>query len=235
MIALLGLDYHTRDLPHYSLGDNENMIDLILYFKQLRENGYEIKVLVRDGNEKITEAASKVYDRPIVTQLCHRHFLAKMDEYIARKDLLSERDKMILLKNRIQFIIKSPNIELSINRMSDFIKEKSFWKTSITMNYLIERFVRDFEELTMYLQYPQGLVPNTSNISENLNKQLKDRLRSMCSFQSILSAENYLKLWCLKRRFQRFTDCKKPFQHFNGKSPLELAACNIKNLNYLNL
>ena len=52
MAAFLGTDYHTRDLPHYSLGDNENTIDLVLYFRQLKANGYDLKVLVRDGNER---------------------------------------------------------------------------------------------------------------------------------------------------------------------------------------
>lgn len=33
LIALLSIDFHTRDLPHYSLGDNENMIDLVLHFQ----------------------------------------------------------------------------------------------------------------------------------------------------------------------------------------------------------
>ena len=119
MVALLGVDYHTRDLPHYSLGDNENMID--------------------------------------------------------------------------------------------------------------------YEQLTMYLQYEKGLVPTTSNVAENMNKQLKARLKSMCSFQTINSAQDYLKLWCLKRRFQKFTDCKKPHQHLNGKAPLQLAGCDISKLDYLKL
>ena len=33
MMALLSIDYHTRDLPHYSLADNENKLDLVLFFE----------------------------------------------------------------------------------------------------------------------------------------------------------------------------------------------------------
>lgn len=57
MVALLGVDFHTRDLPHYSLGDNENMIDLVLYFQQLKANGCDLQILVRDGNAAITVSA----------------------------------------------------------------------------------------------------------------------------------------------------------------------------------
>lgn len=235
MVALLGTDFHTRDLPHYSLGDNENMIDLVMYFKQLRENGYELKVLVRDGNEGITTAAKLAYERPIVTQLCHKHFLDKMDEKINCKELLKERDKIIELKGRIVHIIKAPDIEPAIVRMSEFVREQNKFRTSQTMNYLVDRFLRDFEELTMYLQYPKGLVPTTANLAECINNQLKARIKSIRGFQSIKSAENYLKMWCLKRRFQKFTDCKKPYTHLNGKAPLEIACCKIKNIDYLSL
>lgn len=235
MAAFLGTDYHTRDLPHYSIGDNENMIDLVMYFRQLQANGYDLKVLVRDGNERITTAATKIYERPIVTQLCHRHFLAKMDEKITCKELKSQQECMIRLKDEICCIIRVSTIEEAISKMNRFMKKQKQFRGSKNMNYLLDRFIRDFEELTMYLQYPKGFVPTTVNVSENMNKQLKDRLRTMCSLQSIRSAENYLKLWCLKRRFQRFTDCKKPHKHLNGKAPLEHAGCSISTLDYLNL
>lgn len=235
MAALLGTDYHTRDLPHYSLGDNENMIDLVLYFQQLEANGYHLKILVRDGNERITTAAEKVYKRPIITQLCHRHFLAKMDEKIVCKEFKAEQERMIRLKDEIWRIIRVDTIEEAIAKMNWFMKRADERRTSANMKYLVDRFIRDFEELTIYLQYPKGFVPITVNVSENMNKQLKDRLRTMCSLQSIPSAENYLKLWCLKRRFQKFTDCKNPHKHLNGKSPLEHAGCDISHLDYLNL
>lgn len=235
MIVLLGTDYHTRDLPHYSLGDNENMIDLVMYFQQLKKNGYDLKVLVRDGNQRISEAAEHVYGYGIPVQLCQRHFLAKFDEKMANRDLQNERENILELKRRIWMIIRSPKIEMACQRVNEFVRNKSEFETSSTTTELVGKFLRDFEQLTMYLQYPKGLVPLTSNIAENMNHQLKHRLRQMCSFQSIVSAENYLKLWCLKRRFQKFTDYKAPHRQLNGKAPLELAGCNIKNLDYLRL
>jgi len=235
MIVLFSVDYHTRDLPHYSMGDNENMIDLVLHFQQLMVNKYDINVLVRDGNERISAAAEKVYKRPIPTQLCHRHFLAKMDEQIASKEFIAEREIMLKLKEIICLIIRAGTIDTAIRRMNDFMRIQHTFRISANMNYLVDRFIRDFEQLTMYLQYPKGLVPTTVNIVENMNKQLKDRLKPMCSLQSIPLAENYLNLWCLKRRFQKFTDCKKPHQHLNGKAPLEHAGCDISTLNYLDL
>lgn len=235
MVVLLGTDYHTRDLPHYSLGDNENMIDLVLYFQQLKQNGYDINVLVRDGNDRISEAAEHVYKRRIPVQLCHRHFLTKFDDKIACRDFVDEQEDIIELKRRVCMIIRAPTIDLACERMNEFMRWKFQFETSLAMRELVSKFIRDYEQLTMYLQYEKGLVPTTSNVAENMNKQLKDRLKGMCSFQTINSAQDYLKLWCLKRRFQKFTDCKKPHQHLNGKSPLQLAGCDISKLDYLKL
>lgn len=235
MIALLGVDFHTRDLPHYSLGDNENMIDLVLYFQQLKGNGYNLQILVRDGNEAISSAAEHVYGRRIITQLCHRHFLAKFDDKIARRELAAERRFLIELKNRVCSIIRVPNIDLACRRMNDFVRDQNQFRITETLNELIDKFLKNFEVLTMYLQYPKGYVPCTSNVVEGMNSQLKSRLKPMCMFQSIVSAENYLKLWCLKRRFQRFTDCKRPYRHLNGRAPLEIAGCSISGLDYLKI
>ena len=83
LIALIGIDYHTRDLPHYAIGDNENMIDCVLFFQQLKENKYDLRVLVRDGSNTIEEAARHVYGNAFASQLCHHHFLEKFDDAIA--------------------------------------------------------------------------------------------------------------------------------------------------------
>ncbi len=236
LVALIGVDYHTRDLPHYSIGDNENMVDLVLYFQNLKENGYDLKVLVRDGNQRIGEAAVHVYGKPIDQQSCHRHFLEKFDAAIAVKSCdAKDRANILDLKMRVCSIIRVPDIDLACHRVNEFVREQSRFRTSQTTNELVDKFLRDFESLTEYLQHPHGFVPTTVNVSENMNKQLKDRLKPMCMFQSIQSAENYVKLWCLKRRFQKFTDCKKPFKHLNGRAPLEIAGCKINGLDYLNL
>jgi len=236
LVALIGIDYHTRDLPHYSIGDNENMIDLVLYFQQLKENGYDLQVLVRDGNQRIGDAAVLAYGKPISQQSCHYHFLDKFDTAMAVKSCdAKDRANILDLKMRACSIIRVPTIDLACRRINDFAREQNRFKTSVATTELTDKLIRDFESLTEYLQHPKGFVPTTVNVSENMNKQLKDRLKPMCMFQSISSAENYVKLWCLKRRFQKFTDCKKPFKHLNGKAPLEIAGCRINGLDYLNL
>ncbi len=236
LCVLISTDYHTRDLPHYSLGDNENMIDLVLHFEQLKKNGYPLQVLVRDGNKRIETAARHVYKKSIPSQLCHYHFLNKFDKKLSEKNISrKERHSISVLKKTVIYIIRSRSIEVACKRANTFFSAQQQYRTSKTTNLLVDKFIRDFERLTVYLQYPKGFVPTTVNVSENINSQLKSRLSSMCGFQTIVSAQSYLNLWCLKRRFQKFTDCKHPFKHLNGKAPLEIAGCSIKKLNFLDL
>lgn len=70
---LCGVDFGTGDLPHYDLGDSENKIDLVLYFKTLTTINYRLVALVCDGNPLIPEAARFVYGkRTRGTRTTHR-------------------------------------------------------------------------------------------------------------------------------------------------------------------
>jgi len=40
MVWLCGVDAGTGDLPHYSLADEETTVDLVLFFRGLKEAGY---------------------------------------------------------------------------------------------------------------------------------------------------------------------------------------------------
>ena len=212
------------------------MVDLVLHFQQLKKNGYDLKVLVRDGNEAIQAAAEHVYKKSIDTQLCHRHFLVKFEKAMANHDT-DETEKMAIkiLKNKVCDCIRANTITEACHRMNWLFENKDQFVDSPKTKYLFQKLENNFHNLVTYLRYPKGFVPTTSNVVENMNKQLKDRLKPMCSLQSIRSAEDYLKLWCLKRRFQKFTDCKHPFKYLNGKAPLEIANCSISLLNYLSL
>ncbi|MCR4285919.1 MAG: hypothetical protein NUW00_03435, partial [Candidatus Kaiserbacteria bacterium] len=72
-VWICGIDYLTGDLPHYTLADEETKVDLVMYFKILKEEiHYELKVLVCDGNEDIVLAARKVYGETFLVQRCTR-------------------------------------------------------------------------------------------------------------------------------------------------------------------
>lgn len=84
--------------------------------------------------------------------------------------------------------------------------------------------------LFTYLTEP-GL-PRTNQATENCIRFFALRLKTIGQFQNFQTAEQYLNALILYRRFLPFTDRK----HMpNGKSPLELAGCDLSGLDYLTL
>ncbi len=233
-VWLCGIDYISGDLPHYCLADSENRIDLILFFQQLKKNGYVLRNLVSDGSPEIPCAARKVYGNDFVFQLCTRHFLEGLKGLAIAKE--NEQDipaTETLIKN-IQEIIQAKTLEIAKENLKLLKRKKHFYKTDI-QKIILRQFKEKFNFLMSHLFYPGRNIPHTNNDIENLFKQLELNIGSVGRFGKFWNAHHYLNAWALKRRFTKFTDCKGPRKHRNGRAPLELAGCDIQDLDYLNL
>lgn len=80
------------------------------------------------------------------------------------------------------------------------------------------------ERLIAFTKYPDMDIPRTTNLIEGFNSTMLElRLSSIRGFEKEDHARNYLNALILKRRFQKFTDCKGKFKHLNGRSPLEIS------------
>ncbi len=232
---LCGVDYGTGDLPHYELAESESKIDLVMYFQTLKSMNYPLKAVVCDGNKYIIEAARFVFGECIVHQLCTAHFIRGLGKLIPNEeDNEPERIELEELISCIQNIIEADTLEESgehFMEMEKCYREcKSIFKQPILMS-----FKKHQQELTTHLFYPVLNLPHTSNDAENLFKQLSMRLKTMGRFYHHRYARDYLNAWALWRRFTPFTDCKKGRRYRNKKAPLELAGCEIANIDLLKL
>ncbi len=232
---LCGVDYGTGDLPHYDLGESENMVDLVLYFKNLKSLKYPLIAIVCDGNPLIPRAARFVFGKQIIVQRCTRHFLEDLRKLLpTEEDRKAERIQLEQLILRIKSVIETDTLESaqyhleSLKRFSDSI-------TGPLKQSMLNMFKRTKVELTAHLLYPELKLPHTSNDIENLFKQLMQRLKTIGRFFHQTYAKNYLSAWALLRRFTPFTDCRKGRRHRNKKSPLELAGCEIQNIDPMKL
>jgi transposase-like protein len=66
-------------------------------------------------------------------------------------------------------------------------------------------------------------LPRTTNIIENVNKQLERRLKTIESFQHRSTASNYMNLLVAYLRQKPYTDCRGARKQLNGKSRLQAA------------
>lgn len=194
---LLALDLGTLDVPSHWLGDDETAIDLTLFLRTLKENGYPLKGFVSDGNMDIPRAVERVFGPGIPHQLCVVHYLRnlriKLHQGLILPPVYQDACQHILAGKEPQFLAVPPT-------------------------------------LFTYLKEP-GL-PRTNQAVENCIRFFELRLKTLGQFQSFRTARHYLDALVLSRRFIPFTDRKgQP----NGKSPLELAGCNLTGLDYLTL
>lgn len=226
MCWICGLDVGTGDLPHYALADEETMIDLVLFFKKLKEIGYVLRVLVCDGNPDIPRAARKVYGDAFFVQLCTRHFL----EGLRRKAVLAgahEDPQTLELIALIARIIEARDLE-EASRWLLALRRRRYRSPSCRL--ILDDFKTHADNLTTHLQHPNLGIPHTTNDAESLFRQLNLRLRSLGQFMHWRHAENYLKAWALWRRFTPFTDCKGMRKKRNKKAPLECANCSLEGV-----
>lgn len=229
-VWLCAIDSRTGDLPHYDLADEETRIDLVIFFQNLKENRYPLKVLVSDGNEDIQHAARKVFGEDVLIQRCTRHFVEGLKRKASEAGMDKEK-RAVELIGRIQGIIEADDIVKAGARL-DALKKKRF--SHPFHRAVIEEFKTLADVLTTHLQHPGLRIPHTSNEIENVFKQVEMRLGSLCRFQHWTYARDYLKAWALLRRFTPFTDCRGERKHRNGYAPLELAGCDVSGVDPVN-
>jgi len=71
-------------------------------------------------------------------------------------------------------------------------------------------------------------LPRTTNLVENVNKQLERRYKTIEAFQYRSTAIHYTNLLVAFLRQKPYTDCRGSRKHLNGKS--RLAAAKIRGL-----
>ena len=137
----------------------------------------------------------------------------------------------------VESILNAENYQTAIRRIESL--EKYFWPKRFGMKEYfskehinkVRKLITDFKEhqeyLLNYLKYPHLNIPRTTNLIEGLNSQLELRLNSIRGFETRKSAENYINVWIIRRRFTKFSCCRKRFKSLNGKAPLECAGADI--------
>jgi uncharacterized protein YaaR (DUF327 family) len=73
------IDYETHDIPVYIIASSENKYEIREGFRELKEMGYELKVLICDESVgEIAQVAKEFYPQ-VITQTCLKHYSANLD------------------------------------------------------------------------------------------------------------------------------------------------------------
>ena len=214
LVLLWGTDFLTHDFPHYLLAPSENYQACLGYFSQLKDLGYDPKIVVCDDNEAIKMAVRYIYPQALI-QTCQKHFLENI-----RVDLkVRSSQEYGNFFYAIEDVLKSKVDPFNFNlKLQEIDQRFNGWGNERVSSWLGE-MLRRKEELLNYLKVPQS--PWTTNLIEAFNSHLEGRLKTIKRFQSFHSADLWLNGYILRRRLKPFTDCEEPFKHLNGKPPLK--------------
>lgn len=117
-----------------------------------------------------------------------------------------------------------------LNKAEDYLNEfiarinldKCSYAKAIKARYLDYYQKRDI--IIASILYPELKIPRTTNLIEGFNSTtLEIRFTSIRGFENEETAINYINAIILKRRFQKFKDCRGKFKKLNKFSPLEIA------------
>ncbi len=210
--AIYGIDYLTHDIPTYKLAPSENYQACLDFFTHIRLLNYPLQALVCDDNPNIRDACLKVYPKAVV-QICQNHFKENIRKQLSVRTDPTYRPFM----RNIEILFHGKRSLDDFNRIGKNLFNKYKHDNSCVRILLDIDFRKDL--LLGYLRFPN--TPKTTNLIESFNSHMQSRLKSIKGFKSFKNADLWVNAYFLKRRTQKFTDCKGKFRYLNGKTSLE--------------
>lgn len=213
--VIYGIDYLTHDIPTYKLVPSENYRACLDFFTHLRLLNYPLKALVCDDNTNIRDACCKVYPSAVV-QLCQNHFKENIRKLLGVRTDPIHRPFM----HDVEVLFTGKRSLDDFNRVGKNLFNK-YKNDELYVKTLLDIDFRK-DSLLGYLMCQN--TPKTTNLIESFNSHMQARLKSIKGFKSFKTADLWLNGYFIKRRTQKFTDCKGKFKCLNGKTSLEKTA-----------
>lgn len=210
----------------------ENKSQYMRFFEGLRELEYPLHGLVSDGNPDIYAAARGHFSH-FRYQTCLKHFTRSIDRSfgyltVKRRKLDKEYQSELLLRDQIYSLIWTKKYEDFLNQYHILkrkkLKSENCQRMIAKLKYNLHSIIAHYFDPGLQL---------TNNLAENFIKQINRRLKLIEGFQNPKTAEGYLRLLVMYLRFKPYTDARGFNKYRNGKSRLELADVDTKNIDWL--
>lgn len=225
---LLGVDQSTHDIVHALVLESETEDGFAQLETEARlDAGYPLYGVVSDLGTGFVDAHRDHFGR-VPFQACRVHLDRRLDQVIPKAKRSPQAPLHQELKDRIRAVLYAFTYEEAVGLLQDLRGDRARYPGP--RRYTVIRSLERNFELYMAHHFVDGM-PADNNITENVIKQLKKKLRLMEGSASRDSAELYARLLVGCYRFKRFTDSCSTIS--NGKSPLELAKVNLRGRDWL--
>jgi transposase-like protein len=212
---IYGMDYEPHDIVHDQLSLSEGNSSFDKFFRELRQTGYPLQIVVSDDRAGLQAACLRHYPG-VLFQTCVGHFMEKL-----RKLLCTRTD------DKYQYFLNSLKLHVfdEPNNLAEAIQglmyvRDTYGQTDQTVQTIILEIYTRQDEFFSCHKIPN--CPNNTNLIELFNSHLNGRLETIKGFSSFQSAALWLNAWALRRRTLKFTDCDQKFKHLNGKCSLQM-------------
>lgn len=174
----------------YWIDVTENKTAYGYLFQRLDQAGYKIKCLISDGHLSLLPL---IKEKKLPHQRCIFHLLRELKRKLVKRDFAEITGKNKILYSRIKGIFKTSRIEDLPERINFFrLKTEPLFKDKKS-KAILKWFWSILPSAVLHLSYEEK-VPNTTNSLENLNGQIKQRLKTMRGMKSEQSLNNLLKI-----------------------------------------
>lgn len=228
-VLLLACDIKTQDIVHAKLVEFEDRVCFTQFLIELKDKiRYPLKAITLDIRRGLISAIRDILPE-VPIQACVIHLSRQLDQRLPKGKKKSKfRTKNKILKDLIRKILFANDFEDAELNFWYLHSEEYKFQTK-QQRSVIKMIKRNFWLIVTHLIHPG--ITRDNNTIENIIKQLNRKLKLIGGFRNKESAWAIIKLLILCYRFKAFTNSHDTF--FNGKSPLELANCNVKDLDWL--
>lgn len=182
----------------YWIDDTENKTAYWYLMRRIEEVGYKPIVCLSDGNSSIVHILK---EKHIPHQQCIFHLLQTLRRDLTKNVFGNEIPRHYkVLYSRIKFIFKAKNIE-NVAKGVENIRTLTPCFTLPKQRKVLKWFWSNVVSATMRHSYEEE-IPSTTNQLENLNGQIKQRLKTMRGIKSEESLNKILKILFYFREYK---------------------------------
>ena len=227
--AYFAIDVYSYDLLALELYPDHNDDAVRLLLLELKTKGIRPRVVVSDLDPAYGRMLPLVFPKAVhhecifhalqfwssqMTQVYGRYYREKVPEVVPLHEAL-----MDLFNAQTQKTVRKRYADLMALREKYVIPNPA-------IATVFDSVERHFPKLVNAIESAD--IPRTNNATELVIRRFDQHYRAMCGFDTLESAENYLRVFELVYRLTPFTDDARP--EIRGKSPLELAGYDLKAL-----
>lgn len=154
-----------------------------------------------------------------------------VDTYELFKKVSRRHQETEHLHKMLQGIVFAPTRAVALERLGEFKRSRPPSIVAAQKRKAMNFLNRYFDQMMTYHDH-RGM-PRTTNLIENVNKQIQRRVKTIEAFQTRSRARNYMNLLIAYLRHKPYTDCRGRRKILNGLSRLEAAGVDLTSRDWL--